>query len=269
MTLRRMLPFLLLNVLVSATVVLAMLFWWDSRQPETAPLIATTAADQTTAAAAAAVAGVAPTPLVAAPADVAAEAPVEGAVDGPTTHVVQAGETLGIISNTYDTSIEDIMEANGLDNPDLLNVGQELIIPIGGVAVATPTAAVAEAPATAAGPPTPIATEAAATTGQADIRIAAVEGAGTLDGELVQIANSGTTEQALVGWTIRDEDGNTYTFGQISLFGEGAAIRLHTAAGTDSPADLYWGLAEPAWRSGEVLTLQDASEQVVVRFTIP
>ncbi len=36
MTFRQMLPFLFLNVIVSAATVLAVLFWWDSRQPDVA-----------------------------------------------------------------------------------------------------------------------------------------------------------------------------------------------------------------------------------------
>lgn len=49
------------------------------------------------------------------------------------THVVGAGEELGLISKKYDASMEDIINLNNLENPDLLWVGQELIIPASGV----------------------------------------------------------------------------------------------------------------------------------------
>lgn len=44
-------------------------------------------------------------------------------------HVVLAGETLLGIAQQYNTTTQAIMEANNLSNPDVLRVGQELIIP--------------------------------------------------------------------------------------------------------------------------------------------
>ncbi len=46
----------------------------------------------------------------------------------PVIHVVRAGEVLGIIAKEYDTTIEAIMEANGLKDADLISIGQKLII---------------------------------------------------------------------------------------------------------------------------------------------
>jgi lipoprotein-anchoring transpeptidase ErfK/SrfK len=64
----------------------------------------------------------------------------EGAFDAqaeytgvPVTHVVAPGEELGLISKKYDVSMQDIIALNNLENPDLLWVGQELIIPAAGV----------------------------------------------------------------------------------------------------------------------------------------
>lgn len=69
---------------------------------------------------------------------------------GPTTtHIVKAGDELGLISKLYDVSIADIVSLNGITNPDLLYVGQELIIPAAGVYV--PSAAEAPAPSTTTG----------------------------------------------------------------------------------------------------------------------
>jgi LasA protease len=42
---------------------------------------------------------------------------------------VQPGDTLGIIANRYRVSIEMLIQANNLTNPNLLNVGQALTIP--------------------------------------------------------------------------------------------------------------------------------------------
>ena len=39
MSFRRMLPFLLLNIFISAAVVLGILWWWDGRQEDTLAVI--------------------------------------------------------------------------------------------------------------------------------------------------------------------------------------------------------------------------------------
>jgi len=45
------------------------------------------------------------------------------------THIVQPGETLSSIARQYGVTSQAIMEANGLEDPNLLEVGQELVIP--------------------------------------------------------------------------------------------------------------------------------------------
>ena len=49
----------------------------------------------------------------------------------PIIHIVQSGETLGAIAAQYDVSVEALQLVNGIDNPLLLQVNQELIIPTG------------------------------------------------------------------------------------------------------------------------------------------
>jgi LysM repeat protein len=59
--------------------------------------------------------------------------PVVTATPAPTAevrkHIVQAGETLGSIAVQYGVTVQALLQANQLANPDLLRVGQELIIP--------------------------------------------------------------------------------------------------------------------------------------------
>ena len=50
----------------------------------------------------------------------------------PVIHVVQAGETLLSIAFTYEVSLQALQAANGIENPQFLQVGQRLVIPIGG-----------------------------------------------------------------------------------------------------------------------------------------
>lgn len=44
-------------------------------------------------------------------------------------HIVQQGETLLAIAEQYGVTVQEIVAANGLENPDHLQIGQELIIP--------------------------------------------------------------------------------------------------------------------------------------------
>jgi murein DD-endopeptidase MepM/ murein hydrolase activator NlpD len=48
----------------------------------------------------------------------------------PSQHVVQDGDTLGGIASLYGISVEALMQANGLTDPDSLSVGQVLTIPV-------------------------------------------------------------------------------------------------------------------------------------------
>lgn len=65
------------------------------------------------------------------------------------THVVERGQELGLIAKMYDVSMQDIVSMNGIENPDLLYVGQELTIPAAGLY--EPSAEEAPAPPTNVG----------------------------------------------------------------------------------------------------------------------
>lgn len=253
MSFRRMLPFLLLNILVSAMTMLAILYWWDNRSPSTMDEVTETAVIPTIPLATSAPAGTAPT-----------NTPEPEPDDSPIIHIVKAGDALGNLSTFYDVPLEDLMAANGLTDPNILSVGQELIIPIGGLATATP-------PPTAAAVdvlPSPIPTEALAA-GEVNIVITAVTGIGSLTEETIQIANYGSSQIALQGWELTDEDGHAFKFGQVTLFGDGAAIQIHTETGQNGPADQYWGLETAVWETGEQITLRDAAGTTQSTLTVP
>lgn len=256
MSVRRMLPFIFVNVIVSAAVVLLILAWWDGRQGGSPELAATEPIfTPTSGFAVLPTSGAAGTP----------EAAATEASDGPTVYVVQSGDTLGSISTRFDVPIDDIMAANELSNPDVLFVGQELVIPIGGVATPTPPAT---ATATAVVLPSPIPTE-PLTQGEVDIQITQVVGAGQLTEEAVSISNLGSRPAALLNWRLMDAEGHIYTFGQVTLFGDGAAIVVHTESGRDGPSDLFWGQEQPVWQSGETVTLQDAEGTTQATYVVP
>lgn len=88
-------------------------------------------------------------PSVAAPAKVATVA---------TTHVVKAGETLGVIAKKYQVKVGDIATANNIADPTKLRVGQTLKIPGAHAATtkaAAPAASAAKTPAAPAPAPAP------------------------------------------------------------------------------------------------------------------
>ncbi len=70
-----------------------------------------------------------------------------GATPGPGgQYLVQAGDTLGSIAQALGVDQDALAQANGLTGPDVLQVGQSLVVPAAGVApTATPTTGVASA----------------------------------------------------------------------------------------------------------------------------
>ena len=55
--------------------------------------------------------------------------PVEMPEDGPPTVVVEPGDTLGEIAKRFDRTVEEFMRANGIDDPNKLAVGHQLVVP--------------------------------------------------------------------------------------------------------------------------------------------
>ena len=68
--------------------------------------------------------------------------------DGAGVHVVQSGDTLGGIAATYGTTVEELMALNGLSDPNVLSIGQEIVLPGGTVVRA---ASAADTPAASGG----------------------------------------------------------------------------------------------------------------------
>ena len=158
------------------------------------------------------------------------------------------------------------MTANGMTNPNLISVGQQLVIPINGLEEPTPIPEPTDDPNVI---PSPIATQPSSEGDDFVVEISQVAGAGEVAAEVIQIRNTGSSSVALQNWRIADQDGLFYTFGQVTLFGDGAGILLHTGQGQDSATDFYWGLTESIWERGELVTLLDANGNIAATFTIP
>lgn len=102
------------------------------------------------------------------------------------------------------------------------------------------------------------------------ILITSVFGTGDAQKEQISIERIGDGELCLNGWQVRDEDGNTFTFPpQMRLYTNGAVITLATRAGNNSALDLYWGLNEPVWESGEEIRILDPDNNERATYKIP
>jgi LysM repeat protein len=250
---RRFLVYLVLNAIVSAAVTLSVLWLWDKTHPAVAPEPCAEAA--------------ATPPLPGAMAASASATTVMPATVTPSLYVVQSGDTLGGIAQRYSVSVEALMVANNLTDPNLLHAGQTLIIPVEGY-VPTPssTGTPGALPTNAAEPPRSTATN-DPNAPLPHLSIREIQSAGRLADETLVIANQGGPVD-LAGWTLRDEAGHLYTFPALTLF-EGGAVSLHTVAGQDTVTDLYWGLSEAVWPPGRQALLSDAGGNLHTRFTVP
>jgi hypothetical protein len=100
------------------------------------------------------------------------------------------------------------------------------------------------------------------------VKISSVIGAGTLETEVVIIKFEGDGQLNLTSWQLKDESGNTYTFPQLTLYQNGA-VQVRTGSGADSVIDLYWGIGEPVWSSGETARLFDAQGNLRAEYRVP
>ncbi|EFL43287.1 lamin tail domain-containing protein [Streptomyces griseoflavus] len=68
----------------------------------------------------------------------------------------------------------------------------------------------------------------------------------SLNREWVEITNNTRHAVNLDGWTLKDEDGRTYTFDDYRLRGR-ATVRIHTGVGRDTRTDLYQDRRQYVW----------------------
>jgi LysM repeat protein len=185
----------------------------------------------------------------------------------PTLYIVKAGDTLGSIAQRYEVTVDAIMAANGMTDPNVLFVGQNLLIPVVGYVPPTATASnPGPLPTNIAEPPRPTATR------DPDqplprLAIREVAGAGQLDQEVLVIVNEGGPVD-LLGWSLRDDTGHLYVFPSLILFQDGA-VSVHTGPGTDTVTDLYWGQGNAVWSAGKSVLLSDEGGNLHTRYTVP
>lgn len=219
---------------------------------------------------------------------IATQSPVEPT---PTSelvvHTVQPGDTISGLALQYDVPEAEIIAANQLENPNFLQVGMQLIIPVGGIPEATATFTPAPTPTDTPIPFEPPSADMTATAaavagvtdtppptqlpsaGELQIAISEIIGTGDVTQERVIIANEGNQLADMLGWTLSDAEGNVYTFPNFRLWGAGS-VTVHSRIGQDGspPANFYWGKLESIWSLGEMATLKNAEGEVISTYTV-
>lgn len=100
------------------------------------------------------------------------------------------------------------------------------------------------------------------------VKISSVVGAGTLQSEIVVVKFEGEGQLDLASWQLKDENGNTFTFPKLTLYPNGA-VQIHTRSGTDNVIDLYWGIGDAVWSSGENARLFDSQGNLRAVYRVP
>ena len=237
---RNFLPYLALNAAISIGAILVVLFFW-SRRPTPPQLIPTPTKNIATE-----IAVLLPTPTATLP-----PSPT------PNVYEVQVGDTLLAIAIELELSMDALMAANGLANPDDLSVGQTLIIPS-----AAWIEVYEERRASAALTPTATATPEVE---PSNVQIMGIAGAGDLENEAIRFLNTGGIAN-MEGWRVDDGEGHTYIFPAFTL--HTGAFNLNVVDGENTPIDLFWGLEEAILTPGTELTLLDSSGRIQSTFRI-
>jgi LysM repeat protein len=226
---KRLIYYLLLNVLVSACTILAVLFVWDrTHSPLPGGLFSPVAQRQPTATAMPASGAAQPVGLQATPTPVFI------------AYQVVDGDTFGSIAAQYGISTTELIAVNGFTKDQPLGAGEVLRIPV------QPTLSP-----------------------QADVEIVNVIGAGDLNNERVVLQQSGAGTLLLAGWQLQDGNGNQFTFPALELTQDGFQVNVYTKSGTNTADSLYWGLSQPIWSSGGTVTLLDSDGSVKATFSVP
>lgn len=226
---KRLLPYLLLNVIISALTTLFVLYTWDRTHPGVSGYVPASG-DPSSALAAA---GGTAEPAINQP-------PQPTPTTSYTVYQVTTNQTVSEIASQFGVPLQQLLDANGIPADQVLGAGDALRIP------STPIAVV-----------------------EADVQVVGVIGAGDLASERVVIRQFGEGQASLEGWTLEAGSGEVYRFPGLQLARDGSQVELYTHMGTDTAAALYWNLEQPLWRSGDTIFLRDADGTQRASYTVP
>lgn len=187
--------------------------------------------------------------------------------DGCVRHEVQSGDVIISIAQQYGVLPGQILDANGMDETDILNIGDVLIIPVEGcdaLNTATPIPSPSRTPFQLTRVVPTVTLPATAVTAQ--VTITDVLSWGDINSEAVELRNQGSVVN-LQGWTLTNSDGDVFTFPEFRMQ-QGSLVRIYTRQGANTPAALYWGLDRPMWSEDDTVSLIDAGGQVQATFRV-
>lgn len=259
---KRLVYYLFLNLLVSICTTLAVLVIWDRTHAPAAPTSLATTVPVAVALNTSTPPSQGSPTVPGSPAASATPTTKPSPIGDVEEYQVESGDTLGLISERYGVSVEELMRVNQLSDPNSLAVGMVLYIPV------TPEAKPTDTPGPTKTPVPPGSTTPSSPPQEARLIINAVISPGDLVSEHVFITRTGDGELSLAGWQLKDENGNVFVFPQLQLYKDGA-VNVWTTSGVNTVVDLYWGLTSPVWSSGEKVTLLDAQGKVRATYTVP
>lgn len=202
-------------------------------------------------------------------------------------HTIADGDTIFALAEEYGVDGFTMLQANGMTEDDAvsLQIGDTIIVPIEGCpieqiildteevvvdidleATAELTAELTEAPENLTPTVTPTITL-APTAVDSEVEIVEILRAGDVTVEGISIRNNGLVVD-ITGWTISDQDGNKYVFGEQLIFSN-SVLTLYTRSGQDTPVSRFWGLDRPVWNADDVVTLRDADGDVQASYRVP
>ncbi len=162
------------------------------------------------------------------------------------TYTVREGDSLSAIAALFGISQRALATANGITNPNLVTVGQTLVVPGGNTAAVSmyqqPTAE--------------------------DFGLEVLN-AGTYAEEVIVIVNLGPHVIDLSGWSIHTSLDEQYTFVQMLPLYQDESVRLLSGAGTDTAYDKHWSRLPVQWGSGTIIALRDPTGATILRFELP
>lgn len=269
MRIKRLFYLLILNIIISTLVTLLVLNFWPKPESRMAATVVVT------------VMVTVPVPQpgsanLTAPTNTPGLTPETVTIQGSETpvplqpYIVQEGDMLSKIALQFNVSMDDILRANGMSDPNNIYIGQKLLIPLSSLPTETPQLPPTDIPTITPIPsitPTPTATP---TTDMSPARlvIESIQGAGILGSEKVKIVHTGGGAEPLGGWQLENGRGQAFVFPLLRLF-PGASVIIHSGKGTNTVTDLFWGSDGTFWKSGDTATLRDSAGKVRATFTVP
>jgi len=226
---KRLLFYILLNVIVSACTTLAVLFVWDQTQGPLPRGLLPVAFNR--------LSSPKNTPAP-------AQTPQANALPHPTpteaviVYQVQPGDTFDSIAANHNVSVQELVAANGFTRSQPLGAGEVLRIPVyakGNVVIDSVIGA-----------------------GDLDSESVRLKYSGK--GELSLVGWRLEDDRGNVFIFPQAP--------QLTLFADGA-VNIYTKSGVNTVVELYWGLDKPVWASGSTVILRDAQGNVHARYQVP